>query len=130
MKIIVSTHQGKLYDEEVDYVVVNNNEDGEFAIMKNHIPVVCVLRLGSVKLVAGPNHLYLAVRSGMLEFKEEVVNIIAQEAHIGRDKESALKHLIYITEERLELNRKANADFTQKEKEIIDNLRTAKAGHL
>ena len=35
MKIIVSTHQGKLYDEEVDYVVVNNNEDGEFAIMKN-----------------------------------------------------------------------------------------------
>ena len=31
MKIIVSTHQGVLYNEEIDYVVVHSDTDGEYA---------------------------------------------------------------------------------------------------
>ncbi|MBS1477084.1 MAG: F0F1 ATP synthase subunit epsilon, partial [Acholeplasmatales bacterium] len=42
MKISVSTHQGKLYDDEITYAVIKN-ADGEFAIMKNHVPLVCVI---------------------------------------------------------------------------------------
>ena len=50
MKIIVSTHQGQLYNEDVDYIVVHN-QDGEFAIMKNCLPIISVISLGYIKLV-------------------------------------------------------------------------------
>ena len=129
MRICVSTHQGKLYDDEITYAVVKN-EDGEFAIMKDHVPIVCVIPKGYVKLVVPEQELYLAVVNGTLQFNENVINIIAQGAHIGYTKESAQEHLDMARSERLELNRKTNVDFTQKEKEILDNLRKSKAGSL
>lgn len=129
MKVIVSTHQGKLYDEVVDYVVVKNT-DGEFAILANHVPVVAVITTGYIKLVLDKAELYLAVENGMLEFVNNQVQIIAQNAHIGRDRDSAIKYLQEIQKECLNKNRRENVDYTQKEKEIHDNLRKANAGSL
>lgn len=129
MKIIVSTHQGKLYDDEIDYVVVKG-PNGEFGVLNNHIPIVCPINSGYLKLVLGNNELYLAVRNGVFEFKNNVATVIAQEAHIGRDKDSAFEHLDKISDERMEQNKKTNIDYTQKEKEILDNLRKAKVGQL
>ncbi len=129
MKICVSTHQGKLYDDEITYAVVKN-DDGEFAIMKNHMPLVCVIPTGYLKLVVERQEVYLAVINGMLEFKDNIINVIAQGAHIGYSKESALKHLNSVRNERLELNRKANVELTQKEKELIESIRMSKAGNL
>lgn len=129
MRICVSTHQGKLYDDEITYAVVKN-EDGEFAIMKDHIPVVCVIPKGYLKLVVPAQELFLAINNGILQFNENVINVISQAAHIGYSKESAQEHLDKVRSERLEINRKSNVDFTQKEKEILDNLRKSKAGSL
>lgn len=129
MKVIVSTHQGKLYDEVVDYVVVKNT-DGEFAILANHVPVVAVITTGYIKLVLDKAELYLAVENGMLEFVNNQVQIIAQNAHIGRDRDSAIKYLQEIQKECLNKNRRENVDYTQKEKEIHDNLRKANVGSL
>lgn len=129
MKICVSTHQGKLYDDEITYAIVKN-DDGEFAIMKNHIPLVCVIPTGYLKLVVERQEVYLAVINGMLEFKDNIINVIAQGAHIGYSKESALEHLQSVRNERLELNRKANVELTQKEKELIESIRMSKAGNL
>lgn len=129
MRICVSTHQGKLYDDEITYAVVKN-EDGEFAIMKDHVPIVCVIPRGYVKLVVPNQELFLAVVNGVLQFNDNVINVIAQGAHIGYSKDSAQEHLDTVRNERLELNRKTNVDFTQKEKEILDNLRRSKAGNL
>jgi F-type H+-transporting ATPase subunit epsilon len=129
MKIVVSTHQGKLYDEEVDYIVVKN-KDGEFALMKNHLPLISVIPLGEIKLVLGKLTLYIAVNNGMLEFKDNFVNVIAQDAFIGRDRESSRAHLDQILKDQLEANRKENVDFTQKEREMIEHMKRAKAGNL
>lgn len=129
MKIIVSTHQGNLYNEEVDYVVVHN-EDGEFAILKDHIPVVAVINEGYVKLVRDKDEYFIVVISGILEYHDNEVSVLAQEAHIGRDQNSAKSHLEEIRKERLEKNRKEQVDFTQKEKELREHLRTTKAGEL
>ena len=60
MKFLVSTHQGKLYDEELDYVVVHTS-DNEFALMKDHIPLVCVIPFGYIKMVRGSDIFFLAV---------------------------------------------------------------------
>lgn len=130
MKIIVSTHQGNLYNEEVDYVVVHSNSDGEFGIMKNHVPVVAVMDEGYVKLVRGTNEFYIVIVSGILEYHDNEVSILVQEAHIGQNALSAKAHLDEIRKERLERNRKEISDFTQKEKELRDHLRKANAGSL
>lgn len=129
MKIIVSTHQGNLYNEQVEYVVVRN-EEGEFAILNNHIPVVVVINEGYVKMVRDGEEYYVVIISGILEFHGDTVSVLAQEAHIGYDKDSARKHLDEFHKERLEKNRKEQGDLTQKEKELREHLRTSKAGQL
>lgn len=129
MKFLVSTHQGKLYDEELDYVVVHT-DDNEFALMKDHIPLVCVIQNGYIKMTRGQDIYYLALSNGILEYKDNVITVIAQEAHIGYDEERAKKHLLEIRKARLEQNKKESADFTKQESELVENLRKAKAGRL
>ena len=92
MRFLVSTHQGKLYDEELDHIIVHM-VDNEFAILKDHIPLVCVIPYGYIKMVLGNDVLYLALSNGVLEFKNNVATIIAQEAHAGKSEDSARDHL-------------------------------------
>ncbi len=129
MKFLVSTHQGQLYDEELDYVIVHLS-DNEFAILKDHIPVVCVIPDGYIKMVLGTEELYLALSNGFLEFKNNVVTIIAQEAHVGKTEQSAREQLEQIRKDRLELNRKEQGDFTKQELDLAENLKKAKAGNI
>ena len=130
MRIVVSTHQGNLYDEEVDYVVVHSDSDGEYAVMTDHVPVISVMDTGYIKLVKGNDELYVVLVSGIFEFHDNFATALVQEAHIGRSAESAKTHLEEIRKERLERNRQESSDFTQKEKELREHLRKANAGNL
>lgn len=130
MKIIVSTHQGTLYNDTVDYVVVHSTKDGEYGIMENHVPVVSIIEEGYVKLVRDKNEFYVVIFSGILEFHDNVVTVLVQEAHIGEDVASAKKYLLEARAERLEKNRQDSTDFTQKEKELRESIARSKAGHL
>lgn len=129
MKFLVSTHQGQLYDEELDYVIVHLS-DNEFAILKDHIPLVCVIPAGYIKMVLGTEELYLALSNGFLEFKNNVATIIAQEAHVGKSEDSAREQLEQIRKDRLEVNRKDEGDFVKQELDLAENLKKAKAGNL
>ena len=129
MRITISTHQGKLYDEEIDYIVCKN-EDGEFAILKNHAPIIATLQIGTIKMVLGDQSLYVAINNGMLEFKDNHANVIAQGAFVGREVESARVHLNEFIEERLEKNRKATVEMTQKERDLYNNIKKTGAGNL
>ena len=130
MKIVVSTHQGVLYNEEIDYVVVHDQDDGEYAIMENHIPVVSVMEEGYLKLVKGTFELYVLVVSGILEFHDNFCTVTVQEAQAGRTLESTKTHLAEVRKERLERNRKESTDFTEKVKELSENIKKANAGNL
>jgi F-type H+-transporting ATPase subunit epsilon len=130
MRIIVSTHQGTLYDDTVDYVVVHSTKDGEYGIMENHVPVVSIIEEGYVKLVRDKNEFYVVIFSGILEFHDNIVTVLVQEAHIGENVEAAKKYLLEARAERLEKNRQEGADFTQKEKELRESIARSKAGQL
>lgn len=130
MKIIVSTHQGNLYNEEVDYVVVHSTADGEYAIMTDHVPVISVMDEGYIKFVRGKDEYYVVIVSGILEFHNNVVTVLVQEAHIGENQQSAKVHLEEIRKERMNLNRKEAVDFTQKERELRENIKNVGAGRL
>jgi F-type H+-transporting ATPase subunit epsilon len=130
MKIVVSTHQGVLYNEVIDYVVVHDQDDGEYAIMENHIPVVSVMEEGYLKLVRGNDELYVIIVSGILEFHDNFCTVTVQEAQAGRTLESTKIHLAEVRKERLEKNRKESTDFTEKEQELREHIKRAKAGKL
>ncbi len=127
--IIVSTHQGRLYNEYCDHIVVKNKE-GEFAIYPDHLAVITSFEEGFIKLVRDKDVFFIGLTSAVVEFHQNECTVLAQEAHIGRDMDSAIKHMQIVRNERLEKNRKLDADLTVKEKEIIDNIKKAKAGTL
>ena len=127
--IIVSTHQGRLYDEKCDYIVIKC-QDGEFAIFPDHIPVVTSVKDGFVKMVRDKDQFYVCLANSVIEFHDNTVTVLAQEAHIGRDMDSARVHFNMVRKERLEKNRKLDADLTVSEKEILDNIKESKAGNL
>jgi len=130
MKISVVTPQGELYNETVDYVVITSNLNGEFAIMKDHIPIISSIDIGYVKMVRDEKELYTVVINGVVEHQNNVVNVIAQEAQIGLDKKSAMEHLNDIREKRIEENKRRNIDFFQAEQELKKGVKEAKAGKL
>ena len=130
MKITVVTPSGELYNEEIDYVVVTSKMNGEYAIMKGHIPIISTIDKGYVKMVRGEQELYTVVINGVVEHQSDVVNVIAQEAHVGLSKDSALGHLNTVREERLRENKQRNVDFALAERELKKNVRDAKAGKL
>jgi len=130
MKITVVTPQGELYNEDVDYVVVTSQMNGEFAIMKGHIPIISTIDIGYVKMVRGEQKLFTVVINGVVEHQKDIVSVIAQEAHVGMSEDSALEHLVTVRKERLDENKRRNVDFVQAERELKKNVQQAKAGNL
>ena len=130
MKISVVTPRGELYSEEVDYVVVTSKMNGEFAILKNHIPIISTIDTGYVKMVRDEKELYTVVINGVIEFQQNVCNVIAQEAHVGMNKVSAMDHLNTVREERIQENKRRNVDFLLAEKELKKSVKDSKAGNL
>ena len=128
MKINVVTPNGELYNEDVDYVVVSSKMNGEFAILKDHIPVISSIDKGYVKMVRGDKEIYTVIINGVVEHNNNIINVIAQEAHVGMSKDSAMDHLNTVREERIEENKKRNVDFAKAERELKINLKKAKDG--
>lgn len=130
MKISVVTPHGELYNENVDYVVVSSKMNGEFAIMKDHIPIISSIDIGYVKMVHDDKELFTVIINGVVEHQNNIINIIAQEAHVGLCKEAALDHLDTEREERIKENKRRSVDFVQAERELKKNVKNAKAGKL
>jgi len=130
MKISVVTPHGELYNEDIDYIVVSSKMNGEFAIMKDHIPIISSIDTGYVKMVRGDKELYTVIINGVVEHSNNIINVIAQEAHVGLSKDSAMDHLNTVREERLKENKRRNVDFAKAERELKKNVKEAKAGNV
>ncbi len=127
MQTIVITPSGELFNEEVDYVVVSSERTGEFAVLDNHAPLISAIDVGYLKLVRGDEVLFAVVINGAFEQRDSVVHVLAQEAHVGLDKQNALDHLNAVRKERLEENRRRTRDFLKAERELKENIREARA---
>lgn len=130
MKISVVTPYGELYNEHIDYVVVSSKMNGEFAIMKDHIPIISSIDVGYVKMVRADKELFTVIINGVVEHQNNIINVIAQEAHVGLSKDSAMDHLNTVREERIKENKRRNVDFARAERELKKNVKQAQAGKL
>jgi F-type H+-transporting ATPase subunit epsilon len=61
MKFSVLTAEGKSFSDDIDYIVIHN-EDGEMAILKDHIPIIVQIKSGYLKCVTN-SHLKLQLLS-------------------------------------------------------------------
>lgn len=124
----VLTQQGNSYTDEINYVVVRN-EDGELAILNNHTPIILQIREGYVKFVSKEER-YLVIEQGVLEFKDNELNILALDAQMGDTLEEAKKTFDQMKREKLEITKKENIDYSKQERELRENIIKGKAGHL
>ena len=127
MKLVVVTPSGELYNETIDYIVVSSKNNGDYAVLKDHAPLISAIDVGYVKMVRGDETLYTVLINAALEHQDNHINVIAQEAHVGLNKDSAMDHLNEVRQDRLEENRKRTQDFLQAEKELRKNIQQAKA---
>lgn len=130
MRLTVVTPQGELYNEVVDYVVVTSKMNGEYAIMDGHIPIISTIDTGYVKMVKDDQEIFTVIINGVVEHQNDIVNVIAQEAHVGMSKDSAMDHLNQVRKERLDENKRRNVDIMKAELELKENVKKAKGGQL
>ena len=129
MKIIVSTHQGVVLNEETEYILVHNS-DGEFGILTNHIPVVTIIDNGFIKTTNKNATKYVSLCGAIFEFHNNEAVILAQEATYADSLEKAKEHLISNRNKRIQANKQESVDFTKTENELRNHMKTAKAGKL
>ena len=129
LKITVVTPNGTLYDGEVDYVVIDGNA-GQMGILENHVPVVVPVKEGFLKLVKGETELFYYLSGAILEDKQNVVTVIAQEASCGNTLEEAKKAFNNMRQKVKNDNRQRLIDFTKMEKELAKSIKDSKAGSL
>jgi len=126
IKINVVTPEGKMFEEDASIIIVRNI-DGEQAIMKDHTPIVIAINPGYVRLIKDNETLFVTIVGGFLEFSNNVVNVVAQEAEIGKNHDSALKHLADLRKKRLDENKRKNIDFTKAERELKEQVKNIQA---
>ena len=130
MRIVISTHKGVLYNDEIEYFVVKNDE-GEFAILKDHTPVIGVISSGYIKIVREANiDYYYVIVNGLVEFNNNSATVLAQEAYNGETYEKARAELERVRTERIEVIKRANLDYTKLEHDLRKSIKASKAGRL
>lgn len=130
MKIVITTPEGELYNEEVSFVVVSSKSNGEYGILQDHIPIASTIDTGYLKLEQGNLVFYVVVIGGLLEHHNNVITVIAQDAFIGRSKEQAFENLTQIRKSRVDDNRKRNIELIKAERELRKQIQATGAGNV
>ncbi|MBN2268880.1 MAG: hypothetical protein V3569_02110 [Acholeplasmataceae bacterium] len=129
MKLSIFTAEGKSFNDEIDYMVIHN-EDGEVAILKDHIPIIIQIQSGYLKCVMG-NHLkYAIIEQGILEFKDNNLSVLALDAEVGDTLENTKVSFEKMKKDKLEMTKKENIDLSKQERELKENIQKSKAGQL
>jgi len=130
MNIVIVTPDGELYNEEVESVIVSSSNNGDYEILKDHVPIVSTIDTGYVKLTLGKMIYYVVVINGVVENLNNKITVVSQDAFIGESKESALKNLTDIRFARTEENKKRNIELEKAERELKRQIKMTGAGKL
>jgi len=130
MRITIVTPDGELYNEEITSVIVSSNSNGEYGILKNHVPITSTIDTGYLKLEQDNLVYYVVIIGGLLESHNNVITVIAQDAFIGCSKEKAFDNLNQIRSSRIEDNKKRNIELTKAERELKKQIQATGAGSL
>ena len=82
MHLKIITHDRVVFDEDVNEIYTRG-VNGEFGILKGHIPIMSALDIGVTKVVQGENSKLFTTMGGVLQFKDDEAIILTQAAEAG-----------------------------------------------
>ena len=82
MRLKIITHEKVVFDEDVDEIYTKG-VDGEFGILKNHVPVMSALDIGVTKAVQNNQPVFFTRMGGVLQFKDDECIILTTTAERG-----------------------------------------------
>lgn len=82
MRLKIITHEKVVFDEDVDEIYTRG-VDGEFGILKNHVPVMSALDIGVTKVIRNGHSINFATMGGVLQFKDNECIILTTTAERG-----------------------------------------------
>ena len=82
MRLKIITHEKVVFDEDVDEIYTRG-VDGEFGILKNHVPVMSALDIGVTKVIQNGRSFNFATMGGVLQFKDNECIILTTTAERG-----------------------------------------------
>lgn len=72
----------------------------------------------------------MVIINGVVEQKNNLITVIAQDAYIGKSKEKAFENLNKIRKVRTEENKKRNIELAKAEKELQRQIKMTGAGQI
>ncbi|UQS82677.1 F0F1 ATP synthase subunit epsilon [Bombilactobacillus folatiphilus] len=87
MVVNIITPDGQVYSHHGKRVVARAT-DGDLGILANHLPIIATLKIAEVRVLRADNDNHedaIAVNGGYLEFKDNVLNIVADSAERARN---------------------------------------------
>lgn len=88
MKLKIITQERVVFDEEVDEIYTKGI-DGEFGILKGHIPIMSALAIGVTRVTQGKDIKTFTTMGGILQFKDEECLILTTLAEPGEEIDEA-----------------------------------------
>ncbi len=117
MKLKIITQERVVFDEDVD-AVYTKGVDGEFGLLKGHIPIMTALDIGVTRAVVGDEVKMFTTMGGILQFKDEECLILTTLAESGDEiDETRAKDALARAKSRLR-NAKARMDAKRAEAAI------------
>ncbi len=129
MKISISAPNGLVFEGESKFVLVSAAE-GEFAILKDHVPVVAAITEGYIKTRDENQETFIFIAGGVLEQSNNVVTVIAQEATSASTLEEAKKLLLENRKKTDQSLKKKNVNFLINERDLQKNIKKIKASEI
>ena len=129
IKITIVTPKGTIFDNMVNYIVVDGNA-GQMGILENHEPVIVPVKEGFIKAVINEVEFYYYLSGAILEQNKNIVTVIAQEAVNGSSIENAKENFEKERLKRKKDNQQKLIDFTKLEKDLAKSIKEMNAGSL
>ncbi len=102
MHLKIVTHEKIVYDDVVDEIY-SKGTDGEFGVLKGHIPFMSALDIGVTKIVKDGNSKFFTTMGGVFQFADDEAVILTQSSECGDDIDiDRAKSALSRAEERLQ----------------------------
>lgn len=88
MKLKIITQERVVFDQEVDSIF-SKGIDGEFGILKGHIPMMTALDIGVTRAYIGEEEKKFTTMGGILQFKDDECLILTTLAEPGEEIDEA-----------------------------------------
>ena len=84
MHLKIITHEKVVFDEDVD-AIYTKGVDGDFGVLKGHIPLMAALDIGVTKIVQGNDTKLFTTMGGVFQFKDDEAIILTTTAESGSE---------------------------------------------